>query len=90
MAIVLVLSRGQWRSRLVWFLILLSSFCRRISFSANRQIIRQLACQQARRTEPFGALPCFELGWRWRCRRGIESEGEGDGGGDGDGEGEGE
>ncbi len=28
----------------------------------NRQTIRRLECQQARHTEPFGALPRFELG----------------------------
>jgi hypothetical protein len=41
-----------------------------MSLSAKyRQIIRRLISQQARRTELFGALLCFELGWRWRCRR---------------------
>jgi hypothetical protein len=30
-------------------------------------------------------LPCFELGWRRRCKRDRDGEGDGDGDGDGDG-----
>ncbi len=36
--------------------------------------------------EVFGALPCFELGRRWRFRRDRDGEGDGYGERDGDGE----
>ncbi len=34
------------------------------------------------RIELFDALPCFELGRRWRCRGEVDGEGDGDGEGD--------
>ncbi len=82
---------GHWKSRSVWFLLLTSSFCQRISFSPSTdKLLGDWHVNRGRCTELFSEFPRFELGWRWRCRRDRDSEGDGDSRGDGDAEGNGD